>query len=75
MLCVAFNQTRPITTKKKGANAVLMAASKITKAFLDSKFAVDAVTEFQVGYQNARNKESFLKTYATDLREKPLTDY
>ena len=46
VLCVLFDQTRPLITKKKDANAVLMAASKTSKAFLDSKFTVDAVAEF-----------------------------
>ena len=43
VLCVVFDQTRPIITKIKDANAVLMAASKKSKAFLDSKFTVDVV--------------------------------
>ena len=58
--------------KKRYANNVLMAASKISKAYLDSKFTVDAVVEFPVGYQNARNKYLFLKPYATDSRGKKL---
>ena len=66
VLYVVFNQTCPLITKKKDANAVLMDKSKTSKAFPDSKFTVNAVAEFQVGYQNARNKESFLKTYATN---------
>ena len=56
VLCVVFDQTRPIITKIKDANAVLMAASKASKAFLHYKFTVDAVAKFQVGYQNACNK-------------------
>ena len=56
VLCVVFDQTRPLITKKKDENAVLMAASKKSKAFLDSKFTVDVVAEFQVGYQNASNQ-------------------
>ena len=56
VLWVVFDQMRPLITKKKDANAVLMSASKKSKAFLDYKFTVNAVAEFQVGYQNARNK-------------------
>ena len=74
VLCVVFNQTCPIITKKKDNNAVIMAASNTSNAFLDSKFTVDAVTEFQLGYQNVHNKESFLKTYATDSRGKLSID-
>ena len=66
-----FDQTRPLIAKNKDTNAVLIAASKTSKAFLDYKFTFNAVAEFQVGYQNARNKESFLKTYATVSRAKP----
>ena len=66
-----FDQTRPLIVKKKDTKAVLIAASKTTKEFLDYKFTVDAVAGFQEGYQNARNKESFLKTYATVSRAKP----
>ena len=66
-----FDQTRPLIAKKKDTNVVLIAASKTSKAFLDYKFTVDTVAEFQVGYHNARNKESFLKTYATVSRAKP----
>ena len=69
-----FDQTRPLIANKKDTNAVLMAASKKSKEFLDYKFTVNAVDEFQVGYQNARNKESFLKTYATVSRGKPSID-
>ena len=56
VICVVFDQTRPLMTKNKDANAVLMSASKTPKAFLDSKVTVNAVAEFQVGYQNARKK-------------------
>ena len=48
VLCVVFDQTRPLIAKKKDANAVLMAASRTSKSFLDSKFTVDTVAEFQV---------------------------
>ena len=71
---VVFDQTRPLIVKKKDTKAVLIAASKTTKEFLDYKFTVDAVDEFQVGFQNARYKESFLKTYATVSRGKPSID-
>ena len=74
MLCVLFDQMCSLITNKKDANAVLVASSKTSKAFLDSKFTVDAVANFQVGYQNAHNKESFFKTYATDSRGKPSID-
>ena len=71
---VVFDQTRLLIAKKKDTNDLLIIASMISKAFLDYKFKVDAVPEFQVGYKNARNKESFLKTYATVSREKPSID-
>ena len=74
VICVVFDQTCTLITKKKDANAMLMAASRTSKVFLDSKFTVDAVAEFQVGYQNSRNKESFLKTYATESRGKQSID-
>ena len=44
-----------------------MDAPKPSKAFLNYKFTVDAVAEYPVGKQNTRNKESFLKNYATEL--------
>ena len=56
MLCVVFNQTHPLITKKKDANAVIMDSSKTAKVFLGSKFTVDAVAEFQVGHKTAPNK-------------------
>ena len=71
---VVFDQTRLLIAKKKDTNDLLIIASMISKAFLDYKFKVDAVPEFQVGYKNARNKESFLKTYATVSRGKPSID-
>ena len=71
---VVFDQTSPIIAKKKDTNAVLISASNTSKAFLDYKFTVNTVAEFQVGYQNARKKQSFLKTYATVLRGKPSID-
>ena len=74
VILVVFDQTRPLITKKKYANVVIMAASSTPKAFLDYKFTVNAVAEFQVGYKNVRNKESFLKTYVTDSRGKPSID-
>ena len=64
------NQTRPIFAKKKEANAVLMAESKTSKAFLDSKFTVNAVIEFQVEYQNTRNNESFFENICNRLAQK-----
>ena len=57
-LCVVFDKTCPLITKKKNAVSTLMAASNPSKAFLSSKFTVDAVAEFQVGHQNAQNKET-----------------
>ena len=69
-----FDRTRPLIANKKDTNAVLISASKTSKEFLDYKFTVDAVDEFQVGFQNARYKESFLKTYATVSRGKPSID-
>ena len=51
-----------------------MAASNPSKEFLNSKFTVNAVAEFQVGYQNERNKETFFSNYATESRGKPSTD-
>ena len=45
-LCLVFDQTRPIITKKKNAFSTHMAASKPSKEFLNSKFTVDTVTEF-----------------------------
>ena len=74
VILVVFDQTRPLIANKKDTNAVLMAASKKSKEFLDYKFTVNAVDEFQAGYQNARYKESFLKTYATVSRGKPSID-
>ena len=56
VLCVVFDQTRPLITKKKGDNAVIMAELKTPKAFLYFKFTVDAVAEFQLRYKNSRNK-------------------
>ena len=57
-LCLLFDQTCPLITKKKNAVSTLMAASNPSKAFLSSKFTVDAVAEFQVGHKNAQNKET-----------------
>ena len=54
VLCVVFNQTRPLITNKKNVNTVLMAASKTSNAFLDSTFTVNIVAKFQLGYQNFR---------------------
>ena len=48
-----------------------MAAPKPPKAFLDYKITVNTVAEYQVEYKNTRNKESFLKTFATKLRGMP----
>ena len=48
-----------------------MAAPKPQKLFLCSKFIVNMVAEYQVEYQNTRNKETFLKNNATELRVKP----
>ena len=56
VILVVFDQTRPLITKKKYANAVIMAASRTSKEFLDYKFTVNAVAEFQVGFKNVRNK-------------------
>ena len=56
VLWVLLDQMRPLITNKKDVNAVLVAASKISKVFLYSKFTVNVVDEFQLGYQNARNK-------------------
>ena len=52
-LCVVFDQIRSLITKKKNAFSTLMDASNPPKAFLNSKFTVDAVAKFQAGYQNA----------------------
>ena len=56
VLYVVLDKTRPLIAKKKDANAVLMAASRTSKSFLDSKFIVNTVAEFQVGYQNSRKE-------------------
>ena len=56
VLCVVFGQTRPLIAKKKDDNAILMATSRTSKSFLDSKFTVDTVAEFQVGHQNSRKE-------------------
>ena len=56
VIFVVFDQTLLLITKKKYSNAVLMDAWNTSKAFLDSKSTVNAVTGFQVGYKNARNK-------------------
>ena len=73
-LCVVFDQIHPLITNKENTFSTLVAASKPPKAFLDSKFTVDAVAEFQVGYQKAQNKETFLKKYATYSLRKPSID-
>ena len=54
-LCLLFNETSPLITKKKNAFSKFMAASNPSKAFLNYKFTFDAVARFQVGHQNARN--------------------
>ena len=55
VLCVVFDQMRPLITKKKDANAVLMSASNISKSFLDSEFTVESVAEFAI---DSRGKTS-----------------
>ena len=52
-ICVIFDQTCPLITKKKNAFSALMAASKPSKALLNYNFTVNAIAEFQVVYQNA----------------------
>ena len=52
-LCVVFDKTCPLITKKKNAFSTLMATSKPSKESLNSKFIVDVVYEFKVGYQNS----------------------
>ena len=60
-LCILFDQTHPLITKKNNAFSTLMAAPNPPKELLNYKFVVNTVAEFQVEYQNTRNKESFLK--------------
>ena len=71
MLWVVFDQMCPLITKNKDANAVLMAASKTSQAFLDYKFTVDTVAEFQVGYKNAR-KQFFFGNLCNRIAQKTI---
>ena len=73
-LHVAVDQTQPQSITKNNALTTLMAASKPSKSLLTTNFTVEVVPEVQVGYQNAPNKETFLKTYATDSCRKPSID-
>ena len=61
VLCVVFDQTRPLITKKKDANAVLMAASNISKSFLDSEFTVESVAEFAIDSRGKTSIDEKLK--------------
>ena len=60
-LCVVYEQTCHLINNKKNTFSTIIDYSKLSKAFLNSKFTVNAVAKFQVVYQNARNKEIFLK--------------
>ena len=55
-LCVVFDPKRPLISKGNNAFSKLMAASNTSKAFLNYKFTIGAVAEFQVVYKNAKNK-------------------
>ena len=53
-LYVALDKTRPKSITKKNVLTKLMSAQNLSKSLLTSRFIVEAVSEFQVRYQNAR---------------------
>ena len=57
-ICLLFDQTSPLITKKNNNFSTIMAASNPSKAFLNSKFTVDVVAEFRVGHQNKRKERN-----------------
>ena len=69
-LCVVFDKTHPLIFKNN-AFSTLIDAPNPQKAFLNSKFTVDTISEYQAEYQSTQNKGTFLKNYATELRGKP----